>query len=165
MKSALLIFVMMVVACGKKPPVIIEILEPVPPVTIPERRAAEPERIPEPQTAYADYDAGPAIPHIPHILFEFDCDDIRPQEYYNLHIARRYLEENPGAIAIIHGHTCSIGTHEYNIALGARRAHVVKMFLSSSTVHTDRLKTLSYGKTRPVSDDLILNRRVEIIIQ
>lgn len=64
------------------------------------------------------------------------------------------------------GHTCDIGTPEYNLALGARRSESAKNFLVQLGVEKDRLTTISYGKEKPAvdgssEDTRSKNRRVE----
>jgi peptidoglycan-associated lipoprotein len=58
--------------------------------------------------------------------------------------------QNPGYAAIIEGHADEQGTREYNLALGARRAAAVQNFLISQGVAANRLRTISYGKERPL---------------
>ena len=66
----------------------------------------------------------------------------------------------------LEGHCDERGTEEYNLALGERRSRAVKKYLTSNGTAADRLKTVSYGETRPAdsrtSDDAwSRNRRVE----
>ena len=51
---------------------------------------------------------------------------------------------------IIEGHADEQGTREYNLALGARRANALREYLIGAGVGGDRIRTLSYGKERPV---------------
>ena len=51
----------------------------------------------------------------------------------------------------IEGHADERGTREYNIALGARRAQVVREYLASRGISEQRMHTISYGKERPVA--------------
>ena len=51
----------------------------------------------------------------------------------------------------IEGHADVRGTREYNIALGARRAETVRQYLVSRGVSAQRMRTISYGKERPVA--------------
>jgi peptidoglycan-associated lipoprotein len=51
----------------------------------------------------------------------------------------------------IEGHADERGTREYNLALGARRAMAVRTFLASQGVNAARIKTISYGKERPIA--------------
>ncbi len=58
--------------------------------------------------------------------------------------------QGAGYAVIIEGHADERGTREYNLALGARRASAVQNFLISQGVAANRLRTVSYGKERPV---------------
>ena len=51
----------------------------------------------------------------------------------------------------IEGHTDERGTREYNLGLGVRRAEVVRDYLISQGVSAQRMRTISYGKERPVA--------------
>ena len=58
----------------------------------------------------------------------------------------------------IEGHTCNIGTAEYNLALGDRRANSVREYLASRGVPAARLSTVSYGEERPRHDNAARRR-------
>ena len=62
----------------------------------------------------------------------------------------QWLAQNPDYAIIIEGHADEQGTREYNLALGARRASGVQDFLISQGVAPSRMRTVSYGKERPV---------------
>ena len=69
----------------------------------------------------------------------------------------------------IEGHADERGTREYNLALGARRAAATRDFLVARGVAGNRLKTISYGKERPVAvcDDISCwsqNRRAVTVL-
>jgi outer membrane protein OmpA-like peptidoglycan-associated protein len=68
----------------------------------------------------------------------------------------------------IEGHTCNIGTAEYNLALGDRRANAVKAYMVSQGISADRMSTVSYGEERPKYDNAReetrrLNRRAALL--
>ena len=63
----------------------------------------------------------------------------------------KWLMDNPEYAAIIEGHADEQGTREYNLALGARRANAVSEFLISQGVAGSRLRTVTYGKERPIA--------------
>ena len=70
---------------------------------------------------------------------------------------------------VIEGHADERGTREYNIALGARRATTVRTFLSRSGVDPRRIRTVSFGKERPVAvcNDISCwsqNRRAQTVL-
>jgi peptidoglycan-associated lipoprotein len=62
-----------------------------------------------------------------------------------------WLMANGAYTAIIEGHADEQGTREYNLALGARRASAVQEFLVSQGVAGNRLRTITYGKERPIA--------------
>jgi peptidoglycan-associated lipoprotein len=51
----------------------------------------------------------------------------------------------------VEGHADERGTREYNFALGARRAETTKDYLVARGIPTARIRTISYGKERPVA--------------
>ena len=72
-----------------------------------------------------------------------------------------WLAQNTEFSALIEGHADEQGTSQYNIALGARRASAVQNYLISRGVAPGRLKTISYGKERPIeicSDETCYSR-------
>lgn len=69
-----------------------------------------------------------------------------------LRLQAESLRNQPTTRIIIEGHCDERGTRDYNIALGARRASEVKNFLIRSGVDGRRIKTISYGKERPVME-------------
>ena len=62
-----------------------------------------------------------------------------------------WLRANPAFIAVIEGHADEQGTREYNLALGARRSNSVREYLVSQGIAGTRLRTLTYGKERPIA--------------
>jgi OOP family OmpA-OmpF porin len=99
--------------------------------------------------------------------FEFDKSRLTPQGRRVLDEAAQKLQENPNLIVEIEGHTDSVGTEQYNLGLGKRRAEVVKGYLAlRHQVDPKRMTTLSYGEARPIADNRTAegraqNRRVE----
>jgi outer membrane protein OmpA-like peptidoglycan-associated protein len=53
----------------------------------------------------------------------------------------------------IEGHTCNIGTNEYNLALGERRANAARDYLVSRGSLRRPAQTISYGEERPKHDN------------
>ena len=51
----------------------------------------------------------------------------------------------------LEGHADERGTREYNIGLGARRAEAVRRYLAANGVNPARIRTISYGKERPIA--------------
>ncbi len=82
----------------------------------------------------------------------------------------RWLNANPDYAIIIEGHADEQGTREYNLALGARRASAAQDFLISQGVAPSRMRTVSYGKERPVEicsteECYAKNRRAVTVLQ
>jgi peptidoglycan-associated lipoprotein len=103
------------------------------------------------------------------VYFDFDRYSLRPEATRVLDEAITALRENATLRVEIEGHTCSIGTAEYNLALGDRRANAVKDYLVSRGISADRLRTVSYGEERPKYDNSReetrrLNRRAALVV-
>jgi peptidoglycan-associated lipoprotein len=62
-----------------------------------------------------------------------------------------WLNRYPQYLITIQGHADERGTREYNLALGAQRAMAVKSFLARQGVEPARIRTISYGKERPIA--------------
>ena len=84
------------------------------------------------------------------VLFQVDQSTLTPEARTVLAAQGQWLLKNAGYAAIIEGHADEQGTREYNLALGARRAAAVQNFLISQGVPANRLRTISYGKERPL---------------
>jgi peptidoglycan-associated lipoprotein len=63
----------------------------------------------------------------------------------------QWLQQYASYTFTIEGHADERGTREYNIALGARRAQSVRSYLASRGIDANRMRTISYGKERPVA--------------
>ncbi|MEM7527578.1 MAG: peptidoglycan-associated lipoprotein Pal [Pseudomonadota bacterium] len=85
------------------------------------------------------------------VFFETDSSQITLAGQDVLAQQANWLGANPGVTATIEGHADERGTRDYNLALGARRANAVRSFLASQGIDASRLKTVSFGKERPVS--------------
>ena len=80
------------------------------------------------------------------VYFDFDRSTLRPEALRLLDDAVARLQANPDKNIVIEGHTCNIGTAEYNLALGDRRASSVQEYLMSRGVPATRIETRSYGE-------------------
>ena len=89
---------------------------------------------------------------------------------------RRLLNEKAKILAryqklrvVLEGHTDRIGSVDYNLRLGDRRARWIKWFLAEKGVEPDRLVVVSLGKSKPRRPDQSAsarreNRRVEFVL-
>ena len=84
------------------------------------------------------------------VLFPVDSSTLTAQGTATLDGQAGWLQTNSDYLAIIEGHADEQGTREYNLALGARRANAVREYLISRGVPASRLRTVSYGKERPI---------------
>ncbi|HKA02116.1 MAG TPA: peptidoglycan-associated lipoprotein Pal [Candidatus Solibacter sp.] len=85
------------------------------------------------------------------VFFESDQTDLTPQAIATLEKQVQWLQAYPRYTFTIEGHADERGTREYNIALGARRAQSVRTFMTSRGIDATRMRTISYGKERPVA--------------
>lgn len=84
------------------------------------------------------------------VLFEVDQATLTAAGRATLDGQASWLLTNTDYQAVIEGHADEQGTREYNIALGARRATAVQEYLISKGVPSSRMRTISYGKERPI---------------
>jgi peptidoglycan-associated lipoprotein len=85
------------------------------------------------------------------VHFETDSPELTPEGRSIVNAQAVWLRQYSSYPISIEGHADERGTREYNIALGAKRAETVKNFLISQGIDSRRLRTLSYGKERPVA--------------
>jgi peptidoglycan-associated lipoprotein len=77
--------------------------------------------------------------------------------------------DNRNVFIEVQGHTDSLGTEDYNMKLGQERADAVRRYLSENGIPLHRISTISYGETRPLTENKgkkgrSTNRRVVIIV-
>ena len=77
--------------------------------------------------------------------------DLTPQSRATLDKQAQWLSQYNRYTFTVEGHADERGTREYNIALGARRAQTVREYLISRGIDANRMRTISYGKERPVA--------------
>lgn len=85
------------------------------------------------------------------VFFTTDSSDLTPQAQDTLRKQAKWLSRYSHYTVTIQGHADERGTREYNIALGARRATATQDYLASLGVSPSRMRTMSYGKERPVA--------------
>jgi len=104
------------------------------------------------------------------VHFDFDRYSLRQEALRILDEAVKAMQTDTTLRLTIEGHTDSIGTNEYNLALGERRANSVREYLTSRGISADRVNTVSYGEERPRHDNSReetrrLNRRAHMTVQ
>jgi peptidoglycan-associated lipoprotein len=85
------------------------------------------------------------------VFFDTDSSELSEQARATLDKQAQWLNNYNRYAFTIEGHADERGTREYNIALGARRAQTVREYLISRGVQAQRMRTISYGKERPVA--------------
>jgi len=103
------------------------------------------------------------------VHFDFDRFSLRPEALKILDDAVAKLQSSPDLTVTIEGHCDSIGTVEYNLALGERRSNSVRDYLVSRGIAANRLRTVSYGEERPIADNdtaegRAMNRRAHLAV-
>lgn len=104
------------------------------------------------------------------VLFEFDSSVILDSAKPDLARVIRALRDNPDRNISIVGHTCDLGTEQYNQGLSERRAASVEEYLIQGGISADRISSDGRGETQPLVENAsesarMLNRRVEMTIQ
>jgi peptidoglycan-associated lipoprotein len=85
------------------------------------------------------------------VHFEEDSAALSGEAQGILRNQARWLNQYSQYTITIQGHADERGTREYNLALGARRAMSVRTFLAQVGVSAARMRTISYGKERPIA--------------
>ena len=103
------------------------------------------------------------------VHFDFDRYSLRPEATRLLDEAVTAMMQDATLRLQIEGHTCNIGTAEYNLALGDRRANAVRDYMVSRGITAARLTTVSYGEEMPKYDNSReetrrLNRRAALVV-
>jgi peptidoglycan-associated lipoprotein len=103
------------------------------------------------------------------VYFSTDSVELSPEAQQTLGNQARWLQQYSQYTITIEGHADERGTREYNIALGAKRAQAVRTYLSQHGVNGSRIRTVSYGKERPVAvcNDISCwsqNRRAQTVL-
>ncbi|MCP3098515.1 OmpA family protein [Myxococcus sp. K15C18031901] len=127
----------------------------------PPSTVAPPQQAAAPVVSTTEQDALPL--DLEPVYFELDSTTLRPEFQDTLLQLAEAMRRHPDSRVSISGHTCELGTTEYNLALGQRRAAVVKDYLRRLGVAPARIATLSFGEERPLSStELAKNRRAEL---
>lgn len=84
------------------------------------------------------------------VFFAIDQSSLSDEARGILSRQAQWLQQNADYAIIVEGHADEQGTREYNLALGARRASAVQNYLISQGISAGRMRTVSYGKERPI---------------
>lgn len=103
------------------------------------------------------------------IYYEFDSTLLLADALETLRKNAEWMKANPNVRVEVEGHCDDIGSAEYNLALGAKRAQTAKEFLVGQGIASDRLVTISYGKEAPACMEFteecrVKNRRARFVV-
>lgn len=144
---------LLVAGCPKR---CVEPVEPVPPPP-PAGSVVEEPLAPESPAS--------SVTGLQPVYFDFDRSEIRPGDAVVMQNNAAAIKGMSGSPTVtIEGHCDPVGTSEYNMALGMRRAEAAKAYLVKLGVPATQLSTVSYGEERLVTQneaEYQLNRRVE----
>ena len=115
--------------------------------------------LPAPEVMQTPLTSGPAPGTQAHLVatvgdrvfFEYDRAELTPTARDILRRQAEWLRNNLDVSVVIEGHCDERGTREYNIALGDRRATAARNYMIALGISGDRMRTISYGKERPVA--------------
>ena len=108
----------------------------------------------------------PALPErtaiiLNNVLFDFDKAVLKAEGKAEVDKLVAEMKKFPGDVVLIEGHTCNIGSHEYNMGLGQRRADAVKKYMIENGIEEARIQTQSFSYDRPaVPNDSAANRKL-----
>lgn len=111
-----------------------------------------------------------AIVRLNTIFFDFNKAVLKPEAFPELERVVKLMNDRPGMVIEIGGHTDNIGSDHFNQKLSERRANAVMKFLLSKGINASRITAVGYGEKRPLvsnddeKDGREINRRVEFRI-
>lgn len=124
------------------------------PMPEPEVKAPEPQPEPQPEQKRT------AIV-LNNVLFDFDKSTLRPEGKAEIDKLVAEMKKFEGDSVVVIGHTCDIGTDQYNMGLGQRRADAVANYMMQNGIAASRIATKSMGESAPaVPNDSRANREL-----
>ena len=121
------------------------------PVTPPPAAAPKPHEAPPTSTTRSGQ-TSEAAPKTPPLYFAFDDATLQSQRQDALRQLGGYLVKHPEAHILVEGNTDDVGTAEYNIALGQRRANAAVEYLKRLGVKNEQIRMISYGEEKPAAN-------------
>lgn len=98
------------------------------------------------------------------VFFKVDSAVLLPGALAEMDRVAGVLNRYPQTMIRVEGHTDATGREDYNQTLSERRAKAVAVALAQRNVNPDRISTVGYGESQPISSDYAMNRRVNIVI-
>ncbi|HLU65113.1 MAG TPA: OmpA family protein [Kofleriaceae bacterium] len=111
------------------------------------------------QTPTEDPNAG-KNPNLQEVVyFEFDSSELDEAARAKLEENAEWLKADPSRTITIEGHTDEVGTPEYNLGLGERRAQATRDYLLRLGIEANRVSIITFGEEKPAGSDDAQNRR------
>ena len=105
-------------------------------------------------------DTAPRDPNLQEIVyFEFDSSELDESARAKLEENAQWLKADPKRTLTIEGHTDEVGTPEYNLGLGERRAQTSRDYLLRLGIEPNRVSIITYGEEKPAGSEDSENRR------
>lgn len=89
-------------------------------------------------------------PVFDNVLFDFDKAVLKPEGKAVADKVIAELKAHPNDTILLEGHTDPVGSEEYNMGLGQRRADAVKKYMVEQGIAENRVTTKSFGEGQPV---------------
>ena len=86
------------------------------------------------------------------VFFDYDKWNLRDDQLPSIGVVLDYLKKYPTTEMTIEGHCDERGSTRYNIELGQKRADETKTWLVGQGIAAERLRTISFGKSRPFEE-------------
>jgi outer membrane protein OmpA-like peptidoglycan-associated protein len=104
-----------------------------------------------------------------NIFYPTGKTTLKKESFPELNKVVKFLNDNPGIVIELGGHTDNVGNAASNLALSTGRAKSAEIYLESKGIAKDRIHSKGYGMTKPVADNKTKegkakNRRVEFTI-
>lgn len=96
------------------------------------------------------------------VYFDFDETTVKPLYFERLADLAAFMDENPDIVAVVEGHTDSVGSDSYNMALSKSRAEAIQNYMvNNHGIDADRFDLKWFGEERPVApNDTDSNRQL-----
>ncbi len=110
----------------------------------------------------------PALMIPSKVLFELGNSTLKPEAMEALAIVKKMFRDSKNKDILIEGHTCNLGSSEYNLELSRKRTQSVSKYLANVLgIPKERIRTLHYGERFPITSNATeegrsKNRRVTI---
>jgi peptidoglycan-associated lipoprotein len=103
------------------------------------------------------------------VLFAYNSFTLSEEAKPLLEQKAQWMAQSPGVTVQLEGHCDERGTVAYNLALGERRANVVRQYMTALGISEDRMMTISYGEEFPLDplhndEAWARNRRVHFVL-